>query len=329
MDGALSGTPVISGNYILIPATHTLYCYNAVSQSLVWNFTTEHGYFHELVVEDNKVYAPASRDALFIFYLNNGSLVTYNNLPQASSLFAPLIYNGTIYVSSEYGYGDSNNTWIAMVSNADYSYEGSILEINGISYGDQALLSKPYIYGNNLYVNTVNGLMSYNLVSGTTNIVGGTVGNPIIDANGNICILSNNGNNISLLDSNLNEISSVALDGVCDMLVSDGNGNVYTVDENGYIYYASYTSSSLSCSKTEFNINPITSAITYYDDYLYIGDNNGILWVFDVDCLSLDELDVNSLCGAFNAGSAITGGITVNNNGNIYFGTADGCFYRI
>ena len=329
LNGALSGAPVISGNYILVPANHNLYCFDYTSHALVWNFTSEHGYFHELLVENNIVYAPASYDALYLLYLNNGSSLTNNNIYQGSSLYAPLLYNNTIYLSSEYGYGENNNTWISLVKNNgnDYYYDSSILTISGITYGSPAMLSKPYLYGNNIFVNTVNGLISYNLNTGLTNSISGTVGNPIIDAYGNICILTNNGNNLSLLDSNLNEISSVALDGACDMLVSDGNGNVYTVDENGYIYYASFNSSLLSCSKTTFNINPITSAMTYYDDQLYIGDNNGILWVFNVD--NLNGNITTSLDWAFDAGSAITGSILVDSDYIVYMGNANGEFYAI
>ena len=327
LNGALSGTPVISGNYILVPAAHNLYCFDYTSHALVWNFTSEHGYFHELLVENNIVYAPASYDALYLFYLNNGSSLTNNNIYQGSSLYAPLLYNNTIYLSSEYGYGENNNTWISLVKNNgnDYYYDSSILTINGITYGTPAMLSKPYLYGNNIFVNTVNGLISYNLNTGLTNSISGTVGNPIIDANGNICILTNNGNSLALFDSNLNSIDSVDLDGNCNMLVSDYSGNVYTVDENGYIYYASYTSSSLSCSKTSFNINPITTAMTYYGGKLYIGDNNGILWVFNANNLNANL--VTSLDWAFNAGSAITGGIAVNSDGTVYFGTVDAHLY--
>lgn len=327
LNGALSGAPVISGNYILVPANHNLYCFDYASHALVWNFTSEHGYFHELLVENNIVYAPASYDALYLLYLNNGSSLTDNNIYQGSSLYAPLLYNNTIYLSSEYAYG---NNWINLVkyNGTNYYYNSSILTINGITYGTPAMLSKPYLYGNNIYVNTVNGLMSYNLNTGLTNSVSDTVGNPIIDADGYICILTNNGTSLSLLDSNLNSISSVDLDGTCNMLVAGDNGKVYTVDENGYIYYASYTSSSLSCSKTKVNINPITSAMTYYNNRIYIGDNNGILWVFNVNNLNKPTLK-NSVLAAFNAGSTITGGITVNSDGTVYFGTVNGDLYSV
>lgn len=328
LGSALSGTPVISGQYILIPANHSLYCFNHTNHALVWNFTTEFGYFHELLVEGNTIYAPASWDALYIFNLTNGAFLTNANIYQGSSLYKPVIYNNTIYISSEYGYGNNDNHWISMIKHdSDYYYYGSILELTNVTYGTPAILSQPYIYGNTLYVNTIYGLIAYNLVDGTSHNISGTVGNPIIDANGTICVLSNNGTAISLLNSNLEVITSTTLNGTCNKLITDGNGNVYTVDANGYIYYASYTSSSLTCSKTDFNINPVTSAMTCYNGTLYIGDNNGILWAFNANML--DKNITQSLSWAFNAGSAIVGNIVFNNNGTVYIGTDDKHFYAI
>ncbi|MFM5882513.1 PQQ-binding-like beta-propeller repeat protein [Methanobrevibacter gottschalkii] len=324
----LNGTPVIAGNYILIPASHDLYCYNYITQDLVWNFTTEFGYFHELLVDGNIVYAPASWDALYIFNLTNGESLTYSNIYQGSSLYKPVIYNNTLYVSSEYGYGINSNNWISMIKHdSDYYYYGSILELNNVSYGTPAILSQPYIHGNTLYVNTIQGLIAYNLVDGTSHNISGTVGNPIIDANGNICILSNNGAAISLLNSNLEVVASTTLDGTCNKLISDANGNIYTVDNNGYIYYATYTSSSITCSKTKFNINPVSSAMACYNGELYIGDNNGILWAFNTN--ALNQSLTKSLNWAFDAGSAIVGNIAVDNYGTIYIGTDNRHFYAI
>ncbi|WP_305556769.1 PQQ-binding-like beta-propeller repeat protein [Methanobrevibacter sp. V74] len=323
----LNGTPVIVGNYILVPASHSLYCFNHTNHALVWNFTTEFGYFHELLVEGNTVYAPASWDALYIFNLTNGAFLTNANIYQGSSLYKPVIYNNTIYISSEYGYGNNDNHWISMIKHdSDYYYYGSILELTNVTYGTPAILSQPHIYGNTLYVNTIYGLIAYNLVDGTSHNISGTVGNPIIDANGTICVLSNNGTAISLLNSNLEVITSTTLNGTCNKLITDGNGNVYTVDANGHIYYASYTSSSLTCSKTNVTVNPVTSAMTCYNGTLYIGDNNGILWAFNVTKLNSNIKD--SLFWAFNASSAIVGNIVVD-DGTVYFGTDDGHFYAI
>lgn len=209
---------------------------------------------------------------------------------------------------------------------SDYYYYGSILELTNVTYGTPAILSQPHIYGNTLYVNTIYGLIAYNLVDGTSHNISGTVGNPIIDANGTICVLSNNGTAISLLNSNLEVITSTTLNGTCNKLITDGNGNVYTVDANGHIYYASYTSSSLTCSKTNVTVNPVTSAMTCYNGTLYIGDNNGILWAFNVTKLNSNIKD--SLFWAFNASSAIVGNIVVD-DGTVYFGTDDGHFYAI
>ena len=334
LSGALEGTPVISGNYIVIPAGHTLYCYY-LNGTYVWNVTSEWGYFKELLVDNNIIYAPCSWDKLYILNLATGNSLTNANIFQGSSLYAPVIYNDTIYICSEYGYGANSNLWITMVKlvNGDYNYYSSILEIDNVDYGTQAMLSEPIIYGNCLYVNTVEGLVRYNLADNTMTSLAGTIGNPVIDSNGNICVLRNVSGStyLCLLDSSLNVLDYKLLNGDCNQLVSDGAGNVYTVDTNGYIHYASYTGSSISsCSVTQFNVNPVSSAITCDGDYLYIGDDAGILWALKIS--SLNQSLEYCLEWAFNATSPITGGITVNHDGEdvfIYIGTADGEFYVI
>jgi outer membrane protein assembly factor BamB len=67
--------------------------------------------------------------------------------------------------------------------------------------------------------------------------------------------------------------------------------------------------------------------MAYYNNKLYIGDNNGILWAFDVAKLNLSLR--NSLVWASDVGSAITGGITVGNDGTVYFGAMDNSLYYI
>ncbi|WP_296874300.1 PQQ-binding-like beta-propeller repeat protein [uncultured Methanobrevibacter sp.] len=335
LSGAVKGTPLVDGNVVYVPNGNSIYCLDINDGSLIWNvssnfyYSSEFNNFHDLVLHNGVLIAPCDWDKVYFFNATNGNEIQpASNIVEGSSYYAPLVVGNTIYISNDYGNGDNSDTWVSVIeyNGGVYSYVGSLFEITGVS--ESALLSQPILWNNHIYVNTVNGLVSYNLNDGTTSSISGTVGNPIIDASGNICILSNNGNSLSLLDSNLNVMSSAALDGACDMLVSDGNGNVYTVDENGYIYYASYTSSSLSCSKTTFYINPITTAMTCYDGQLYIGDNNGILWVFNVDYLSADDIDEYSLYWAFDTGSAITGGIVVTIDGTTYFGTSDGHFYR-
>ena len=328
-DDVLTGAPVIVGNYILIPANHTLYCYYT-NGTYVWDvFSGGAGCFYGLIVENGIVYAPCEGDKLYILDLDTGDSLTNASILEGSSFYAPVMYNNTLYICSENGYGADSNLWITMVKyeNGDYVYYSSILEIDNVDYGTQAMLSEPIIYGNCLYVNTVNGLVRYNLADNTMTSLAGTIGNPVIDSNGNICVLRNVSGStyLCLLDSSLNVLDSELLNGDCNQLVSDGAGNVYTVDTNGYIHYASYTSSSISCDVTSFNINPVSSAITCAGDYLYIGDDAGILWVFKISKL---HKNINQcLEWAFNTSSAI-GGIVVNNS-IVYIGNIDGTFYAV
>ena len=68
-----------------------------------------------------------------------------------------------------------------LYDNGVYSYVGSILEIDGITYGDYALLSAPILWNNYLWVNTVNGLMRVDLATNTSSFVlANTVGKPVL-----------------------------------------------------------------------------------------------------------------------------------------------------
>ena len=332
-DDVLTGAPVISGNYILIPANHTLYCYYT-NGTYVWDvFGGVAGCFCGLIVENGVVYAPCEGDKLYILDLYTGDSLTNASILEGSSFYAPVMYNNTLYICSENGYGADSNLWITMVKyeNGDYVYYSSILEINGVPIYSQAMLSEPIIYGNCLYVNTVNGLIRYNLADNTMTSLVGTIGNPVIDSNGNICVLRNVSGStyLCLLDSSLDVLDSELLNGDCNQLVSDGAGNVYTVDTNGYIYYASYNSSSISsCDVTRFNINPVSSAMTYSNGYLYMGDDAGILWVFNVNDLSKSKLK-RAVSWCFNASYPIVGGITVDASGKVYVGNNNGDFFVI
>lgn len=328
-EDALSGTPVIVDGYILIPANHTLYCYE-LDGTYVWNVTAYPGCFCGLIVENGIIYAPCEGDKLYVIDLDTGVSLINASILEASSLYAPVWYNNTLYICSENGYGPNHNLWITMVRyiGGDYAYYNSILELNGVENYTQAMLSKPVIRGNYLYVNTIYGLIRYNLADNTMISITDTVGNFVMDNAGNICVLRNIAGStyLYLLDSNLNIRSSVLLSGNCNQLVTDGNGNVYTIDSNGYINYLSYSGNSLSWGMTSFNINPVSAAMYCDEDYLYIGDDAGILWVFNTIDSSSSLKD--SLEWAFNTNSTIVGGIIVEDD-VVYVGNEDSAFYAI
>ena len=325
LGNALTGTPVISGNYILIPAGHTLYCYY-LNGTYHWNKTSEWGTFHELTVENGIVYAPCSWDKLFILNLTTGDSLTDANIYQASSIYAPLVVGDTIYVCSEYGYGQYNNTWIAVVKliNGNYTYVGSILEINNVTYGNQALLSKPILDANgNLWVNTVNGTVCIDLSTGNkiVDFVSGTVGNIVIDYYDYIYVMANIGGQTQVLFFDPYDyyyMDSLNMDIGSYLAIDNNKYNAYTVTSEGHINYIDFNN--LVVKSISNDVNSVSSAIFAYNNLVYIGDSAGILWVFD---------NTNSnIVWAFNATSPIVGGITVNNN-IAYIGTEDGTFYAV
>ena len=328
----LTGNIVMMNNCLLVPANHTLYCYDISSGSYIpaWTVTSGAGCFGGLYVRNGIIYAPCAGDQLYILDLATGNSLTSAPILEGSSLYEPFVDGNTLYLSSENGYGPNNNSWISIVNAGSFNYTGSILELNGVPQYNQAMLSKPVIKGNYLYVNTIYGLIRYDLTNGNMINITDTVGNFVINNDGTIWVLRNvsGSTSLSLLDSNLTVIASSSLNGNCSELVTDGNGKVYTVDTNGYIHSASYSAGSINLYRTAFHINPVSSAMTYSNGYLYIGDDEGILWVFNVNDLKKSELE-DAVNWCFNASYPIVGKITVDTSGRVYICNINGDFFVV
>ncbi len=341
LGGALSGTPVISGDYIIIPASHTLYCYT-VDGDYVWNVTNEYNCFHEVLVVDDVIFAPCSGDKLYILDLENGSSLTNNNIYQGSSLYAPVMdAYGNVYIASEYGYGANRNLWITVVTyeNDDYVYSHSILEINNISNGSPALLSQPVVSDSGyLFINTINGLMICDLSDGSLamNIIEGAVSNIAVDNyNGIYYVLMNNSGYAGVLFTNsyLSSPNGFYMDNIGEILIIDGyNYNcLYTVTDDGYIYFINNVmyGEDYGClyGNDDFHVNHVSSAMVAYDGLLYLGDDAGLLWVIDTTCGDSATID-DYLVWAFDTNSSIVGGMLVEDD-YVYIGTEDGTFYAL
>ena len=328
----LAGTPVIDidGN-IYVPNGQYVYCYYS-NGTLKWNFTTQWGYFHELAIYDGLLFAPASGDTLYILNINDGTLVAnFTNNYQASSYFAPVFGDdGTVYISSEYGYGNDNNLWIAMVKFGDtasatntYYYAGSICQIDNVNYGTQALLSAPVLDGQgNIWVNTIRGLMCVNLSNGQTIVsnITGVIGTPIVGSNGVIYYL---GNNSKVYARNTTgELWNVNITGTSGttLIIDNTNSTLYTVSAEGNICKIDISTHN-SQKWYKDRVNPVSSAIAMVDNVLYVGDDQGIVWAI------IDD-KVSPVIWAFNASSAIVGGFAINGN-TIYAGNSNGTFYAL
>lgn len=284
IEDVLGGSPLIIGDKIFVPKGQYVYCLNVTNGNVLWNVSSDAGYFHELALHGNVLLAPCAGDKLYMINPSTGDEIqSSSNIIQASSAFAPAIDGNTIYISSECGYGANNNTWIAVVeyNNGVYSYVGSILEIDGITYGDYALLSAPILWNNYLWVNTVNGLMRVDLATNTSTIVlANTVGKPVLGGdylyvltrNNHICGVNASGDLVKTISVSGNVGSTLA--------ISNDNATLYTVNSNGEIYVVGVDEDVASFI---YKINSFSHALTVgYDGYLYVGDNAGILWVFNI-----------------------------------------------
>ena len=326
LSGALGGTPLVNGERIYVPNGQAIYCLNITNGNLLWNVSSPWGYFHELALHDGVLIAPCSWDKFYMYNATSGiEIQPTSNMYQASSYYAPAIDGNTIYVSSEYPYGDGGNKWIAVVEyvNGTYNYTGSILEINNAS---SALISAPILWNNYLWVNTVNGLMRVDLATNTSTIVlANTVGKPVLGGD-YIYVLTRN-NHICGVNANGNVIKNIAVSGNVGstLAINTDNTVLYTVNANGNIYRAAINSNSADLLVGQ-NVNPVSSALVVGNDgYLYIGDDEGILWVIRPYSLGIFWFD--EVIWAYNTSSSISGMPVITNN-IVYIGN-ENTFYAL
>ena len=323
LSGALGGTPLVEGDVIYVPNGHSIYCLNITNGNLLWNVSSPWGYFHELALHNGVLIAPCAWDKFYMYNATSGiEIQPDSNMFQASSYYAPAIDGNTIYVSSEYPYGDGSNKWIAVVEyvNGNYSYAGSILEINNVS---SALISAPILWNNYLWVNTINGLVRYDLTANTyiTPVVN-AVGKPVVG--GDYLYILTSDNHIKGVNATGSVVKDITVSGNVGSTLAINNDNtvLYTVNAEGEIYRAGVSSSSANYINRQ--INPVSSALTVGSDgYLYIGDDAGILWVIN-SYYSLWWR--SSVVWAYNTTTTIHGEVI--NNNIVYVGTED-TFYAL
>ena len=332
LSGALGGTPLVIGDRIYVPNGHSIYCLNITNGNLLWNVSSDYvdypewDNFHDLGLHNGVLIAPCDGDKLYFFNATNGNQIqSTSNIIQGSSLYAPLVVGNNIYISSEYGYGVNSEYWIAVINydNGVYSYAGSILNISGVSYGTHALISAPILWNNYLWVNTINGLVRYDLATNTYSIsVANTVGKPVVGgdyiyvltADNHICGVNANGNVIKNITVGGNVGSTLA--------INSDNTILYTVNAEGAIYRVAVNSNSVNYIT---KINSVSSALTVGNDgYLYIGDDAGILWIIHI-YYSLNKWR-STVVWAYNTTSTIYGEVI--NNNIVYVGTED-TFYAL
>ncbi|WP_458404683.1 Ig-like domain repeat protein [Methanobrevibacter sp.] len=330
LSGALGGTPLVDGDVIYVPNGHSIYCLNISDGALLWNVSStyvgldEYNNFHDLALHNGVLVAPCDGDKLYLFNATTGSEIELNpSIIQGSSLYAPLIVGDTIYISSEYGYGANNESWIAVIeyNNGVYSYVGSILDISGVSYGTHALISAPILWNNYLWVNTINGLVRYNLNTNTYSIsVANTVGKPVVG--GDYIYVLTADNHICGVNANGNVVKNITVQGNVGstLAINSDNTVLYTVNANGNIYHVDISSSSAK-KINRVSVNPVSSALVVGSDgYLYIGDDAGIFWVID---MSEDGPKLfGRIVWACNVSSSIFG-VPIIYNGIVYIGTND------
>lgn len=318
LDGALGGTPLINGDYIYVTNGHNVYCYNINTGALLWNVSSQWGYFHELALHNDVIIAPCAWDKLYFINSTTGALIqNESNIYPGSSIYAPLVVGDMIYISSEYAYDDA---WIAVIEyvNGEYVYNGNILEISDVPYGEQGLLSQPVVDINgNIWVNTVEGLVRIDPYTYDYEVVlNGTYGKPVV-VDYVIYSLAFD-NRIYRIMDNYIDFSDVVTGGLGNSLVfSDYYYVLFFVTDDGVLNVFGYD----LWPYASFQLNPTSSNIVSIDGVLYIGDDAGILWVIDA------SLQDNPILWAYDAGAGILG-TPVIADGVVYVGNNE-TFYAL
>lgn len=321
LDGALGGTPLINGDYIYVPNGHNVYCYNINTGALLWNVSSQWGYFHELALHNNVIIAPCSWDKLYFIDANTGALIqNESNIYPGSSIYAPLVVGDMIYISSEYAYDDA---WIAVIEyvNGEYVYNGNILEIYDVPYGEQGLLSQPVADSNgNIWVNTVDGLVRIDPYTYNYDIIlNGTYGKPVVV---DYVIYS------LAFDNRIYGITSDGYIGASDV-ISSNLGNSLVFSDYGVLFFVTddgvlrVLSNDLIIYDVSLQLNTVSSNIVSIGGVLYIGDDAGILWAIDASLQGNPILWAYDTCLGILGTPVVADGVVYVGNNETFYALSD------
>lgn len=321
LDGALGGTPLINGDYIYVTNGHNVYCYNINTGALLWNVSSQWGYFHELALHNDVIIAPCAWDKLYFINSTTGILIqNESNIYPGSSIYAPLVVGDMIYISSEYAYDDA---WIAVIEyvNGQYVYEGNILEIYDVPYGEQGLLSQPVVdYNGNIWVNTVDGLVRIDPYTYDYDIIlNGTYGKPVV-VDYVIYTLS--------FDNRIYGITSDGYIGASDV-ISSNLGNSLVFSDYGVLFFVTddgvlrVLSNDLIIYDVSLQLNTVSSNIVSIGGVLYIGDDAGILWAIDASLQGNPILWAYDTCLGILGTPVVADGVVYVGNNETFYALSD------
>ena len=321
LDGALGGTPLINGDYIYVTNGHNVYCYNINTGALLWNVSSQWGYFHELALHNDVIIAPCAWDKLYFINSTTGALIqNESNIYPGSSIYAPLVVGDMIYISSEYAYDDA---WIAVIEyvNGQYVYEGNILEIYDVPYGEQGLLSQPVADSNgNIWVNTADGLVRIDPYTYNYDIIlNGTYGKPVVV---DYVIYS------LAFDNRIYGITSDGYIGASDV-ISSNLGNSLVFSDYGVLFFVTddgvlrVLSNDLIIYDVSLQLNTVSSNIVSIGGVLYIGDDAGILWAIDASLQGNPILWAYDTCLGILGTPVVADGVVYVGNNETFYALSD------
>lgn len=260
--GMLMGSsPVISNGLAFVGCYDGLYCFNAISGVLLWNYSTPSYIMSAPAVSNGFVYFGCEDDNMYCLYTNNGTQL-WNYTTGSSIYSSPSLYNGYVYVGSLDGY-----LYCLYANNGTLSWKDSINP-----YYLSPTIANGFVYAGGLtgeyclYASNGTSVWTYPIGSiGSSTISGNFVYFGGID-NNTYCLYANNGTFVWKYHEHNLIMSTPAVD----------HGRLFIGDYDGILYCVNSTNGRSLWNYTTGSM--ITSSATISNGLLYIGSNDGYLY---------------------------------------------------
>jgi len=318
--GVVETSPAVANGYVYVSCGSTLstpaymvYCLNAQTGNLVWNFTPSSP-CSDPTVANGYVYLGSSNNYLYCLNATTGALVWNYSAGSYVAVSAPTVINGYVYV------GTSENVLCINATTGALVWE---FATSGGAY-------VPSVYGSYVYTGAGSGIVyCLNALTGTqvwnytTN--GGVVGAPVVN-NGNVYFGSGGAfiynYNVTCLNAQTGAfVWNFTVAAGASGTIAAANGNVYVSTYNSDLYCLNaQTGEQVWMATTDGPVE--TSPAVSANGYVYVGAAYGNFYCFNAN--NGEQLWSYTL----NESAAIESSPAIV-NGVVYFGADTNTVYAI
>ncbi|GAB3330361.1 hypothetical protein GCM10027355_36710 [Haloplanus salinarum] len=314
-DGAVQSSPtVVDGTVYVGSDDKNLYSLDAADGTKQWNFNTDGEIYSSPAVVENTVYIASEAGTIFAVDAANGSQKwKFETGKDINS--SPTVAAGTVYIGS----GDQN---VYALSASDGSEQWDTpFSTGGVVDSSPTVVDGTVYIGssdNNVYaIDAAEGTEQWKFSTG-----GSVISSPTV-ANGTVFAGSYDRNVYAITDGSQKWKKN--LDSSVYTSPTVANGAVYVADYSfGTLFELDTETGSRTPIAPEETSNPLMSSPTVANGIIYIGDGEGVIYAFDPDAKSLDQIKQ----WQFETGKLIESSPTVV-DGTVYVGSNDGTVYAL